>query len=344
MPTYQSAPLYPPVFPSLVRNHYGFQPLKGNTLAYADLPAPGPGSHPSWKKDAEFSVMARLENNRIKELEMMRGPPSIKGHIPSTTRRGPGGHAISGGTVWNADAEKTIQNLLRDRKFQLDAIDQSNFDSVSPERLRAPETVVDTFALDQLFSNLLSSLDEGLINKTLLSYTSSIITFFLTKADKISDHKFAEYSGILNQISTIVNDLFYKDVEGVYAEELTKSELGNLKRVLKKLEHDVDGLMEFIHEYMGYLGEPTKSKSARLSAIRNKLLTLARSNASSRVEGAEETQRQYEQGERFAPDEELGSEFDYEPPAPAPAPIQQGLAQYGFVPAPVGQGLHRRWY
>ena len=54
MPTYQTAPLYAPVFPTQVHNPYGVQPLKGNTLAYADLPSAGEAYHPSWKKEADL--------------------------------------------------------------------------------------------------------------------------------------------------------------------------------------------------------------------------------------------------------------------------------------------------
>ena len=364
MPTYQTAPLFAPVFPTLVRNPYGFQPLKGNTLAYADLPAGGDAYHPSWKKQADFAVIARLENNRIKELEMMRGPPSIKGNVPSTTFRGPGGHAISGGTVWTADAEKSIQALLRDRKFQLDAIDQSSFDTVSPERVKEPEVVADTFQIDQTFGNLLSSLVEGVITPSLLNYSSQIMNFFLTKADKISDHKFAEYEGFLQELFDLIQGEFYHSAEAMNPDVQQKQ-----SRILHKLEKDIHGMYEFIKDFMQYLGEPTKTKSMRLDAIRNKLLGLIRESAQEGIAKARDIAAGYERGSIIGPggpgDDEDGapppddgsqapSSFSNTPansyvepragrPLAVAAPAQRGLEAYGFGPRPVGMGLLRRF-
>jgi hypothetical protein len=370
MPTYQTAPLLPPKFPTLVRNPYGFQPLRGNTLAYADLPAAGDSYHPSWKKQADLSVMTRLENNYTKELDMLRGPASQKSNVPFTTKRGPDGHVLSGGVVNSKDAESKIQSLLRDRKFQLDAIQSASFDAVAPERVKEPETVTDTFSTDQTFGNLLSSLSEGIITTSLLSYTAQIMNFFLTKADKIPDHKFAEYDGFLQKLAELLNGAFYS------AAEAQSTDLQNKQtRILKKLEKDILAMSQFIGDFTQYLGSPTKTKSMRLAAIRNRLLSLITQSAQAGIEAAVEIQRQYEEGERFGPDGPGDDEDGAPPPggdeegsqAPSsfsgtPAnsytsarvgrppvvdvtgPQQRGLEAFGFGPQPAGQGLFRRKY
>jgi hypothetical protein len=364
MPTYQTAPLFAPVFPTLVRNPHGFQPLRGNTLAYADLPAAGDSYHPSWKKQADFTAMARVENNRTKELDMLRGPPSQKANIPFTTTRGPGGHVLSGGTVWTTDAESKVQSLIRDRKFQLDAIQQASFDAIAPERVKEPETVTDTFGIDQTFGNLLSSLSEGIITPSLLNYTSQIMNFFLTKADKIADHKFAQYDGFLQNLIELLNGAFYSAAEAESADLQQKQ-----TRILKKLEKDVRAMSEFIGDFTQYLGSPTKTKSMRLAAIRNRLLSLITQSAQAGIDAAIEIQRQYEEGERFGPDGPGDDEDGAPPPedggdgsqAPSsfsgtPAnsyvepragrppvvagPVQRGLEAFGFVPR--GEGLYGR--
>lgn len=311
MPTFQSSPMYYPVFPSMVHNPHGVQPLKGNTLAHAEIPT---SEHPTWKKQADFAVMARLENNRVKELEMMRGPVSRKGNMPFTTFRG----KLSGGTVWTADAEKSIQSLLRDRKFQLDAINQSSFDAVAPQQVKTEAPAAETFPLDQLFTDLLSNLDASLINKSLLSTTSSIMNFFLTKADKIPEHKFAEYQDILTRVEILANDLYYKDAEGLLALELSKSELANVKRVLAKLENDLSDMKQFIAAFSNYNSEPSKKKALRLAAIRNKLLQKMDERLDPKVAVAEARQRAYEQGEAFGPGEAISGDsdtFSYQPPS-----------------------------
>lgn len=301
MPTYQTAPLYAPVFPTQVHNPYGVQPLKGNTLAYADLPSAGEAYHPSWKKEADLAVMARLENNHLKEKDMLKGPSSQKGNFTFTTGRGPQGHAfegqkLSGGTVWTTEGETTIQKLLRDRKFQLDAIDQASFDTVSPERVKQPDVPADTFTVDQTFGNLLSSLDEGLITPSLLGYTSQIMNFFLTKADKIPDHKFAEYESFLTNLAELLDGAFYSAAEAGNEDLQIKQ-----KRILKKLEKDIGGMSDFIHDFMDYLGQPTKTKSMRLAGIRNKLLSLISESAQKAIKDAREIQGRYERGSIIGP-------------------------------------------
>lgn len=361
MPTYQTSPLYAPVFPTQVQNPYGVQPLRGNTLAYADLPAAGEAYYPSWKKEADLAVMARVENNRLKEQAMLKGPFTQKGNFTYTTGRGPQGHAfearLSGGVASTLEGQTAIQKLLRDRKFQLDAIDQASFDTVSPERTKPVETPVDTFVVDQTFANLLSSLTEGLITPTLLGYSSQIMNFFLTKADKIPDHKFTEYDLFLENLTTLLNGAFYTAAE-------QPLDLGRKsKHILSKLEKDIGGMSVFIKDFMNYLGQPTKTKAMRLAGIRNKLLSLISESAQAGVQEARDIQEDFEEGRRFGPGEE-GDDGDGGPPggaagpedvAAAPAPrAPRKLRRLPLAPVVrpddvlaemgVGQGLFRRRY
>jgi hypothetical protein len=290
MPTFQSSPMYYPVFPTMVRNPHGVQPLKGNTLLHAELNS---SEHPGWKNHADFTVMARVENNKLKDKQMLKGPPSIKGNFPFTTSRGPNGHALSGGTVWTKGAEDKIQSLLRDRKLQLDAINQASFDTATPEQIKTEFPVSDTFPLDQSFSQLLSSLNEGIVSNILLGYVNSIISFFLSKADKIPEHKFNDYAQLLNQCATVINALFYTNRSELYS----KSEFKKVDGILRKLEKDVSYLIKFIEEWSSYNGEPTRRKALRLDNIRNKLLLAAQQNSKAGLERASRLQESYEQGD-----------------------------------------------
>jgi hypothetical protein len=290
MPTYQTAPLYAPVFPTLLHNPYGVQPLKGNTLAYADLPAPGDSYQSAWKREADMAVMARLQNNKLKEKAMLRGPQSIKGNSTYTTGRGPNGHAfteqrpsgMAGGVATTKEGETMIQKLLRDRKFQLDAIDQSSFDTVAPERVKEPEPETDTFALDQLFTNLFSSITYSTVTPSLLGMMNSIMTFFATRADKISDNKFDTYAIMVRELYDLVKVTDSQLIpEGIQAqrragfEDLSGSEKVSLQKqqqITAKLLKDLGLLDRYIKDYTSYIGYPTKTKSMKLSAIRNKIL------------------------------------------------------------------------
>jgi hypothetical protein len=267
MPTYQTAPMYYPVFPTLVRNPFGVQPLKGNTLVHAEILPAGHDSHPSWKKQADFRALARVENTKISKLDMLKGPPSIKGNAPFTTFRGPQGHSLSGGVITTKEGQETLQRLLRDRKYQLDAIDQSSFEAVAPERLKESEPETDTFQLDQLFSQLYSSLDEDTLTDSLLKIMAGILNFFLTKSDKISEGKFTEYMSILADIQKLLTELYARPNV-----EYSDSEYNSRKRIFLKLDNDVRLLIRYIKDFSAFLGSPTKAKTAKLMAIRQQLL------------------------------------------------------------------------
>ena len=310
MPNYQSSPLYAPVFPTLLHNPHGVQPLKGNTLAYADLPAAGDSYQSAWKREADMAVMARLQNNKLKEKAMLRGPQSIKGNFSYTTGRGPNGHAfegqkLSGGVATTAEGETMIQKLLRDRKFQLDAIDQSSFDTVAPERVKEAEPETDTFALDQLMNNLYSSIDIGTVTPSLLGMMNSITTFFATKADKIADNKFDTYANLLREMFDMVDS----SSDQIRQEARTDSEMKRQHGILVKLGREILLLQRYIKDYTAYIGYPTKTKSLKLAAIRNKLLSSKGRYVPTEGEfGYEKAQAQEEQGQQG--DEQYGQYYN----------------------------------
>jgi len=287
MPTYQSAPLYPLVFPDQAakQNHFGVKPLAGNLLQHLPLEK---SPHPSWKKEADERAMAKVANTKLGQLAMLKGPHPFKAQNKYTTYRGPANeafkHSFSGGTVWTREAENMIGHLREDRIKQLDAVDQSTFEEVSPERLQVDIPPAETFQLDLLFSNLNSSLTEGVVSNGLLGLISSILSFFATKADKIPEHKFAEYDTLLAGMKLELDRLF--DELNVYnlqlqtdtvltAREKSKERLDidQKSNVLRKLENDILLLIKFIKVWNSYNGQPTKTKALRLAALRNKILT-----------------------------------------------------------------------
>jgi hypothetical protein len=293
--------MYPILFPDMAvaDNEYGVKPLKGNLIPVLKTePAP----NPSFVKDAINGVFTRLETNKLKDKALLKGPASIKGNFTYTTTRGlPRLKTMSGGVVNTKNAESTIQALLRERKLQLDDLAQTTFESVAPARVKENLPVLDTFGLDETFGNLLSSLDEGVINNTLLKFTSSIMNFFLTKADKIPDHKFGQYMDILNDIIQLIDGKVYH-----FAELDSTTEKQKQTRIISLVEKDVREIIKFIEVYTGFLGSPTKTKAKQLEAIRNKLLLQIRNNVSGSLETARNVQGQYEEGyipprQRFGP-------------------------------------------
>lgn len=270
MPTYQSSPLLPLIFPDQAykQNYKGVQPLKGNVLQLLPVEK---SSNPSWKPEADFKALAKVQNTLLGQQAMLKGPISIKGNIPFTTYRGPNQEAFkhssyTGGRVWNRESENLVAHLLKDRIGQLNTIDQSNFEEVQPSRLQPELPQSDTFVLDKLFSDLYSSLDQGLISKSLLGLMSSILSYLATKADKIPDNKFDEYEGLFGKIRSSLDVLFSQTIQD-------RPELKEAGPIIRKLDNDVLLGMRFIKQFVKYLGEPTKSKTARMIATRNKILT-----------------------------------------------------------------------
>ena len=286
MPTYQTAPLLPNVFADQASklNPYGVLPLKGNVLKHLPLE---PSPHPSWKQEADLRALAKVANTKMSEMAMLQGPQPFKAQTPYTTYRGPKGdaysHTFTGGRVWTREAEGMVSHLLKDRIGQLDALTQSTFEQVAPERLQVNIPETDTFILDKLFSDLYSSMTEGIVGKFLVSLLGSIVSYLATKGDKIPDEKYAVYEGLLGKIRQELDTLYANlNVERLAtlndatltAAEKRKSnqKLTESTNILRKLDSDSLIASRFIKQMMKYASEPTKVKAAKLSALRNRLL------------------------------------------------------------------------
>jgi hypothetical protein len=275
MPTYQSSPLLPLIFPDQAfrQNYQGVQPLRGNVLELLPLEK---SSNPSWKPEAEFSALAKVQNTLAGQQAMLKGPQSIKGNKSFTTYRGPNQEAFkqstfSGGRVRNRDSEKMVSHLLQDRIKQLDALDESNFEEVKPERLVPQLPQSDTFVLDKLFSDLLSSLNEGVLSNALLGFMGSIMSFLATKGDKIPEGKFDTYLDISVQIETAIQVGKFKYIFELYSKEAANK----LKFLLDKLSKDIKLVKEFLFALNAFRGQPIPTKSLKLAALRTKLFDLS---------------------------------------------------------------------
>jgi len=269
MPTYQSTPLMPLIYPdqAYTKNYQGVQPLRGNVLQLLPLE---PSANPSWKSEADFNALAKVQNTLLGQQAMLKGPQSIKNSKPFTTYRGPNQEAFkhstfTGGRVKNRESENLVSHLLKDRIEQLNALDEANFEEVKPNRLAPELPPPDTYVLDKLFSDLYSSLDQGLISNALLGLMSSILSYLATKADKIPDNKFDDYKGLFGKIRESLDVLFKQTIQ-------ERPELKDAGPILRKLDNDTLLGLRFIRNFVQFLGEPTKSKTARMVATRNRIL------------------------------------------------------------------------
>lgn len=257
--TYQSFPNRPIIFPDQAAhlNHFGVQPLKGNYVKHADFDE-GPSS--SWRNDAHRMAMARVQNSKSMEHKMLQGPPSVKGVKSYLTKRYIGG-------AKTVEGERMVGNLLKDRVQQYNDIASASFDVVSPERVASITPQSDTYALDSLFSNLLTSIDEGVISKTLLSTISSITNTLVTTGDKLSAEKLGEYSQTLADLSRAVENLSSNSEFYISQKDQT---------ILTSVKFSVKKLFNFIKRLEAYAGAPTKTRAIALAGERAKLLALTR--------------------------------------------------------------------
>ena len=345
MPTIQSTPLLPLIYPyqAFRQNFQGVQPLKGNVLQLLPLE---PSSNPSWKPEAEFSALAKVRNTLAGQQAMLRGPQSIKGNQPFTTYRGPNQEAFkhstfTGGRVRNRDSEKMVSHLLQDRIEQLNALDESNFEEVKPERLVPQLPQSDTFALDKLFSDLLSSLNEGVLSNALLGFMGSIMSFLATKGDKIPEGKFDTYLDISEQIRVAIGVGQYRYNTELYSKET----FNKIRSLLIKLEKDIKLVKDFLFALNSFRGLPIATKSLKLAALRTKLFDISQlykpfeqpqPDSMSFQPGEEQTlspeeRAQLEEGQEV----DAGTEADLSPlPSMAPSEFEEGVA----VPE-----MFRRW-
>jgi len=265
MPTYQTAPLLPILFPDQVARLNYVAPLKGNTIALADLPAPGPAYHPEWRKQADASVLAGLHANKIKNKQFLHGWPSIKGNHAFTTFRGEHNHAFHGpyhgGVITTKRGQTILGELLKNRISQLDAIAAASFDAAPSAE--SPFTISEesTYDLDKTFKAFVSALSEGVISSDLFDYTEYIMNYFLEYGDTIPTEKFGDYSQLLTNMLPLISALLSE-----YPSDRTK------RAILNRVSMDIRDMFKFIREFEEYSAQPSKAKAAKLAAIRSKLL------------------------------------------------------------------------
>jgi len=266
--------MYPIIFPdqAAALNPYGYQPAPGNLVVLKHLLPAGHDAHVSWKKDADRLAMAKVLNTKLAERSMLQGLPSRKGSHYTTTR-GPAGHPLRGGTVWTQQGERMVGDLLRDRKAQLDAVHTASFEEVSPERLSEVTPEVETFKLDKMFADVLSSLAEGLVELTLVSTLNTAGEILATQSEKIPEHKFAEYLGVLEEIDALLSDMLNRPN---VRQHLLPKQRERRDTILYELGKVVDRITGFIRVFMKYLGSPTKKKKIVLEGIRNSFLGAVR--------------------------------------------------------------------
>jgi len=282
MPTYQSAPLYPVIFPdeAVAMNPEGFRRLKGNKMEITEFPAGGPDYQYSWPVDAAKRVTDKVNNTKLAKEAMLHGPPSIKGNRAFTTTRGPfPGHSLmlSGGTVWTREGEAMVNGLLNDRIQELNLIAQTNLDSVPAPRPASMVPQDDTLELDQKIADLASNLNSGIVNNTLLENTNFFMSFLFSKANSIPEYKFGEYKDIVGEMLESIEIL---NSEIYDREELKNYFYGEAQTIIKLLDKtykDLSAINKFIDDYNEVLQNPSRSKMV-LNKVRNKLLKLIRQN------------------------------------------------------------------
>ena len=279
--TYQSSPMYPIIFPdqAAALNPYGYQPAPGNLVVLKHLLPAGHDAHVSWKKDADRLAMAKVLNTKLAEHSMLQGLPSRKGSHYTTTR-GPAGHPLRGGTVWSQQGERMVGDLLRDRKAQLDAVHTASFEEVSPERLSEVTPEVETFKLDKMFADVLSSLAEGSIEVNLISTLNMAGEILATQSEKIPERKFAEYLSVLEEIDALLSDMLNRPEarQGLLPKQRERRDA-----FLHELANVVDRISKFIDIFMDYLGSPTKKKKIVLEGLRNSFLGAVRESVFPKV-------------------------------------------------------------
>ena len=263
MPTYQSSPNYSPVFPDeeAHKNPYGFRTLKGNTILIRGEIDPAHSAHPEWKKQANEVVLARVHNTSLAKQKMMHQPASRKGLHGYTTYRG-NFNSVHGGSAKTEKGEKMVQDLVRDRKFQYDALRESNFESIPQNRLQVNLPPSDTYKLDNLFLSILSNLTAGNV-KSLYSEVGSLISELMTSAEKLPESKIGDYQEYVNQIIEALNVLGIEEY-GLIGQKYT-SELHNIGLRIKRLS-------DFLKKLAELRGRPTKEKALVLQSMRYSLL------------------------------------------------------------------------
>ena len=298
--TYQSSPMYPIIFPDEAArlNPYGVRPLKGNTIVVEPLEPAGHEAHPSWKKQADRVVYDFLQNNRQSDLNLLRGPPSIKGSKYTTYRGDPSERnsymARRGGVANTREGERMIGELLRDRIPQLNSIQSAQFEAVDPGRvgMKSPPQS-EFYQLDAAFAFLVESLDAGDL-RIVPSKIESIIAAMLAVGDKLTDNKLGQYSQAVKEAILLAKN--YMDVAGVEDWESDRANTRMIKLV-NSIVKQLTALNRFIKKMASIVNRPPAEKEMLLAEIRNMVLpsSLASTTPRDPYAGQQADQQAYQQ-------------------------------------------------
>lgn len=268
--TYQSSPYYPIIFPdqAALLNRFGVQPLPANYIKHAHLAPASHEAHPSWRADAHRLALAKVQNTKDWQHRMLKEMPSIKGHCGTTHRYrfDKEFYTQTGGRT--PAIESDIEQLLRDRTTQLNELNMASFGTVPEYRLASNIKPLDTFGLDSLFSSLITSLEEGTINRSLLTTMNSITNTIATTGDRISAEKLGQYGDVLAEIGTLTLDIVESRDSYIESKETVA--------IMQSILHSSQNLWKFIKKMEGYATAPTKFRSIALEGERAKLLETAR--------------------------------------------------------------------
>jgi hypothetical protein len=272
MPTYQTAPNYPAVFPDeeVSKNPYGFRSLKGNTLLVRGETEPAHPAHSGWKQEADRVALARVQNTLLAKQKMMYQPASMKGKYGYTTYRGDF-DSVRGGVTTTKEGEKLVKNLVRDRKYQYDALNEATFQTIPQNRLQVSLPPAETYKLDNLFLSILSNLTSGSV-KSIYTEIGSLISELMSTADRIPEDKVDSYILYTSQIVEALNVLGTEQY-GLISKKYTAD--------MYSLGSRVKRLGTFLRKLAELRGRPTREKSAVLQAMRSSLLAEAQQDLQS---------------------------------------------------------------
>ena len=299
--TYQSSPNYPIIFPDEAArlNHFGVRPLKGNTIVVQPLEPAGHEAHPTWKKQADKVVYDFLQNNHQSDMNLLRGPPSIKGSRYTTYRGDPAERssymARRGGVANTREGERMIGELLRDRIPQLNSIQTAQFEAVSPERvgLKSPPQS-EFYQLDGAFAFLIESLDSGDL-RMVPSKIESIIAAMLAVGDRLTDNKLLQYSHAVKEAILIAKNYnTTADVEDWESDRANTRLLKLVNSIVKQLT----ALLRFIKKMADIVNRPPAEKEMLLAEIRSMVLpsALASTTPFDPYAGQRAAEENYQQG------------------------------------------------
>lgn len=215
MPTYQTTPAMPWVFPDEAyhMNRKGMQPLKPAPVRSLDLlPGGGSESHALFSNDAHRMVHERLRVNKKKESGMLgygemnaRSQryvrPASRSAVPNGVFHGsPMEYTTSaglrGGVITTKEGQEWLAKRLKERAQEYEAISTGNFSPRAPEQIQVtPYGDIDAL-LQVAFTAFTSGTFSSSLNDTLNRLLQSLIKVGAT----ISPSQLTTYSQAISKM------------------------------------------------------------------------------------------------------------------------------------------------